>query len=232
MKRIASACKTHINRLSRPLSTTRMSNSPYNAKIKSVEALDQGKWIQTRKINWIDPAGKERVWEMAVRTTRTETTGLDAVSIFALLKKKGHPSDLVLVKQFRPPCEKVVIEMPAGLIDPNESVEATAERELIEETGYHGKTTSGSHNNITLFSDPGLTNANMALVTVDVDMEDPRNQNPQPQNDEGEFIEVFTLPINDLLKGLEDVCKKEGCVVDARLYHFAAGIDVAKRAFE
>lgn len=231
MKRIASACR-NLNRFSRTFSTTRMSNSPYDAKIKSVEALDQGKWIQTRKINWIDPAGKERVWEMAVRTTRTETTGLDAVSIFALLKKKGQPSDLVLVKQFRPPCEKVVIEMPAGLIDPNESVESTAERELIEETGYHGKTRSSSHDSITLFSDPGLTNANMALVTVDVDMEDPRNQNPQAQTEDGEFIDVFTLPIDNLLRGLEEVCQKEGCVVDARLYHFAAGLDVAKRAFQ
>ena len=33
---------------------------------------------------------------------------------------------IVLVKQFRPPTEQVVIELPAGLIDPNESIESTA----------------------------------------------------------------------------------------------------------
>lgn len=211
----------------RGISCTIMSLSPYKSRIELTESLEQGKWIQTKKINYIDPAGRNRAWEMAVRTTRTETTGIDAVSILAFLKKAGKPKEVVLVKQFRPPCEKVIVELPAGLIDPKESVESTAERELIEETGYHGKTSSSSHNKLTLFSDPGLTNANMALVTVDVDMEDPRNQNPQPQLEDGEFIEVFTLPVLGLLDGLVEVCNREGCQVDARLYHLAQGLELA-----
>lgn len=200
----------------------RMSQSPYNAHVDSVEPLDQGKWIQTKKINYTDPAGRKRVWEMAVRTTRTETTGIDAVSILAILHKEKP--EVVFVKQFRPPAGKVVIELPAGLIDPKELVESTAERELSEETGYHGKFRSSSHTDLELVSDPGLANANMALVTVDVDMADPRNQNPQPHTEDGEFIDVFTLPLDNLLQGLKDVCSKEGCAVDAKLYHLAAGL--------
>lgn len=42
----------------------------------------------------------------------------------------------MLQKQFRPPLDKVVIEIPAGLIDEGETAEQAAIRELKEETGY------------------------------------------------------------------------------------------------
>lgn len=206
-----------------------MSHSPHNAHVDSIENLDQGNWIQTRKINYTDPAGRARVWEMAVRTTRTETTGLDAVSILGLLRDDRSPKKVVLVKQFRPPCSSVVIELPAGLIDPNELVESTAVRELLEETGYHGTFVLLNHTDLTIYSDPGLTNANMALVTVDIDLAHENNQNPQPQLEDGEFIEVFTLPLSELLDGLVKVCQEQDCVVDARLYHLAVGLKLASQ---
>ncbi|EGV65146.1 ADP-ribose diphosphatase [Yamadazyma tenuis] len=201
--------------------------SPYKAQLVSVEDISQGKWIQTRQINYKDPNGQDRVWEMAVRTTRTETTNTDAVSILALLKHPQKPTEIVFTKQFRPPTGKVVIELPAGLIDPKESVESTAIRELIEETGYHGKVLSSTLDQVELFSDPGLTNANMAFTTMEVDLTQPENINPQPELEPGEFIETFTLPLTNLLDELLDVCKKEGCVIDARLYHYAAGLKMA-----
>ena len=43
---------------------------------------------------------------------------------------------LVLVRQFRYPVGQVLLEFPAGKIDPGESVLACAQRELVEETGY------------------------------------------------------------------------------------------------
>lgn len=201
--------------------------SPYKAQIVSTEELQQGNWIQTKKINYKDPNGAPRVWEMAVRTTRTATTNIDAVSIVTILKNLKNPSEpkrVVLVKQFRPPTGKVMIELPAGLIDPNETIESTAVRELIEETGYHGTFRKQS---VDVFSDPGLTNANMVLAYVDVDLADERNIDPEPQLEEGEFIETFTLPLNTLLSDLELLMKKEGCSVDARLYHLAVGLQLA-----
>lgn len=203
--------------------------SPYKAQLTSVEPLEQGKWIQTRKINYQDPTGAARVWEMAVRTTRTATTNTDAVSILACLKSPQKPTEIVLTKQFRPPTGKVVIELPAGLIDPKESIESTAVRELIEETGYHGKFVRLSITESELYADPGLTNANMALAFVDVDLTEEKNKNPVPELEDGEFIETFTLPLPNLLDDLLEVCKKEGCVLDSRLYHYAAGLKMAQQ---
>ena len=44
--------------------------------------------------------------------------------------------DLLLVEQFRKPCEMVSLELPAGKLDAGEAPEVCAERELREETGY------------------------------------------------------------------------------------------------
>jgi 8-oxo-dGTP pyrophosphatase MutT (NUDIX family) len=51
---------------------------------------------------------------------------------------------VILQKQYRPPVEKVTIEVPAGLIDAGETAEQAAVRELKEETGYVGVATESS----------------------------------------------------------------------------------------
>jgi ADP-ribose pyrophosphatase len=54
-----------------------------------------------------------------------------------ILHKTTGP-ELLLQKQFRPPIGKIVIEIPAGLIDEGETPEECAVRELQEETGFIG----------------------------------------------------------------------------------------------
>lgn len=46
---------------------------------------------------------------------------------------------ILLIKQFRLPAEKELWELPAGRLDPGESVLQAAKRELREETGYRAK---------------------------------------------------------------------------------------------
>jgi ADP-ribose pyrophosphatase len=43
---------------------------------------------------------------------------------------------IVLVRQYRPAVERVTLEIPSGLLDPGETPEVAAIRELREETGY------------------------------------------------------------------------------------------------
>lgn len=56
-------------------------------------------------------------------------------------------------KQFRPPIGKITIEVPAGLVDANESAEECALRELYEETGYRGEISETQKSPI-MFNDP------------------------------------------------------------------------------
>ncbi len=57
-----------------------------------------------------------------------------AVAIFAITPD----SQVVLTRQYRPGPEKILIELPGGYIDANETPEQAALRELKEETGYEG----------------------------------------------------------------------------------------------
>lgn len=50
----------------------------------------------------------------------------------------------MLQKQYRPPANQIMIEVPAGLVDEGETAEQSAVRELKEETGYVGKVTESS----------------------------------------------------------------------------------------
>jgi 8-oxo-dGTP pyrophosphatase MutT (NUDIX family) len=59
-----------------------------------------------------------------------------AVGVVPLLFEDGVPT-VVLVRQYRGPLDRYVLEIPAGMRDvTDEPPETTAERELIEEAGY------------------------------------------------------------------------------------------------
>ena len=68
-----------------------------------------------------------------VRITLIKHPG--AVIIAPFLNK----DTVVMMRQFRPALKKYIYELPAGTLDPNESLATCAHRELLEETGLKAK---------------------------------------------------------------------------------------------
>ncbi|XP_019399247.1 PREDICTED: ADP-sugar pyrophosphatase isoform X1 [Crocodylus porosus] len=185
------------------------------------EVITERKWVKLEETTYVDRLGKTRIWECIKRTTRKEGMPADGVAVIAVLQRTLHYDCIVLVKQFRPPMGGYCLEFPAGLIDENESPESAALRELEEETGFKGEVTECSP---VLCLDPGLTNCTTYLVNVAINGDDPQNTRPKQKPEEGEFVEVVSLPKNDLLQRIEELNAEENIVVDARLYSYALAL--------
>ncbi|KAL8283748.1 hypothetical protein RQP46_005543 [Phenoliferia psychrophenolica] len=200
------------------------------AKVNAATDLPKGRWIGLKELDWTDQDGKNRKWEVAGRKT-TAAGGVDAVAIVAMLKHPSRPLSIPIILQYRPPVAAICVELPAGLIDKAETAEQAGLRELREETGYGGPEFEGRIKVIQTGgvtpSDPGMSTANMQLCTIEVELKEGEGD-PVPHLDEGEHIEVRVTPLVDLYAHLQ-AYEKLGYIVDARLHHYAAGIEIAKR---
>lgn len=195
------------------------------AKITSQAPLDNkdAKFINLEKLTYISPVGEPGVWEIARRTTRPKESLIDAVIIVPMLRFPNGDKKLVFVRQYRPPTGGVCVELPAGLVDPHDTVEGCALRELKEETGYTGVVRKKSG---VVWSDPGLSDASSCFVWIDVDMSLETNQNPVPKWMDNEVIEVVSVHIGDI----EETMKKwmdQGYLIDAKIEAFILGMSIA-----
>ncbi|KAI0688739.1 NUDIX hydrolase domain-like protein [Cytidiella melzeri] len=196
---------------------------PYPRILSSKDlAPSDAKWVTLKKILWSDPNGKERVWESAERTTRG-SSGIDAVAVLAILRSEtgAFPTSTVIIEQYRPPVDGFVV----GLIDEGETAEQAAIRELEEETGY--KAHKIIESSPVIVADPGMTNANMKLVVVDVLFPDKLEVYDQ-KLDSGEFITRRVVELSKLSEEFKQY-EHKGFTVDAKLAHFAHGYDTANK---
>ena len=86
-------------------------------------------------------------WWMTLRVDRVRLPGGHTLDEFhvaeypdwacALALTDG--GEAVLVEQYRYAVDRVALELPAGVVDPGESPEAAARRELLEETGFEAR---------------------------------------------------------------------------------------------
>ena len=109
---------------------------------------------------------------------------------------------VVLERQYRHPLGRVMIEFPAGKLDAGEASLACAQRELLEETGYQARE----------WAYAGQLHPVIAYSNEFIDLWFARGLSAGAQQlDEGEFVQVFSATLDELLEG----CRR-GLVTDAK----------------
>jgi ADP-ribose pyrophosphatase len=97
-------------------------------RILCERVLHEQTWTLLKEKSYLDTRGRRGRWTYIERRERRK-----AAVIVATTERSGS---LILIEQFRIPFEAEIFEFPAGLIDPGETPEQAARRELAEETGY------------------------------------------------------------------------------------------------
>ncbi|MDA8238806.1 MAG: NUDIX hydrolase [Nitrospiraceae bacterium] len=174
------------------------------------KTLWEGKFLRAVLVRYIDGSGvTERDWEAI------ERVGCDGIVGIVPFTDEG---EVVMIRQFRPPINRHVVELPAGLCDPGEKPEDAARRELIEETGYsagelrfltEGPLSSGlSAELLTVYTATGLTFVGIG------------------GKDETEHIEVLKVPVERVASEMESM-REAGDYIDLKVYGL---VELARRS--
>ena len=177
--------------------------------VKYKEPIGEGNFIRIEKIFFTDELGRERVWEGCART--------NSCGAVIIVPHIVPDDEYILVRQFRPPAGKYVIEFPAGLIDCGESADVSAHRELYEETGYKGKI---SHIFAPGYSSPGMSGETATFVFMEIDGTEYLGTVPETHQEDSENIEVFRVKADKLYDFLQSAVES-GDGVDSKLWPFA-----------
>ena len=147
------------------------SSSLYNARI-----------FQLRSVLKQDAGGR-----------KASFVSLDSPDWVTVIPETGE-KDFLIVRQYRHGTENVSMEFPAGLIDPGETPQQAAARELLEETGY----TADSLIQIGCVSPNPAFMTNYTYTFLAKGLSRVSEQNL----DEHEILDVYKMPYKDVSESI------------------------------
>ena len=154
---------------------------PIEYKEKSKRLAYKGKRLQVEEIKYLN--GEQVIYREHVKAG-------EGVAILPITKK----NEVIMVQEPRTPINKIILALPAGMIEPNELPEDAAVRELEEETGYLA-------GNIKLLREyyPSVGYSNEKIkIYLATDL-----KKTQQHLDETEDINVIKLPLEEVIEMLD-----------------------------
>lgn len=155
----------------------------HSEKTVSTQRIHEGRIINLREDTVLLPSGRQAKREIV------EHKG--AVCVVPVLPD----GRIVMVRQYRKPAEAALLEVPAGGLEPNESPEECARRELMEECSYQAGTMTPLYQ---AFLAPGYSTELMYAFVAE-------NLTPgslDPDEDENVEVEIYSL--DELLPMIDD----------------------------
>ena len=114
------------------------------------------------------------------------------ITVPVLETQRGR--EFVMVRQWRHGAQDLSLEFPGGVFEKNEDALAAAARELREETGY----SAGKIEKLGEFNPNPAIMSNKVHFFIARDLSPPAKQ----ELDEDEYMEVESLPCEEVLKGM------------------------------
>ena len=153
-------------------------------KTLSSKKVFQGKVFWVTRDTVKEPGG--------VTATRDVIRHNGSVVILAVdVAKNPKDPGILLIRQYRHAAGKLLLELPAGRIEPGETLLAGGRRELIEETGYRAKKWSKL---VSYYASPGFLTESMSILLA----EGLTLGEATPEDDEK--IELHMTPRSEVLR--------------------------------
>ena len=182
--------------------------------------LHEGKFMSFECIDYMTPVGLKK-WECISRKSK-KLSGLDvdAVELVPIIyyPESKKPTSLVFISEFRVPVGVKVWQLAAGLIDPHETVESSAKRELKEETGYVAEKVV--HVTKRVAAAPAESDTYVQYVTLLINGDAEENKNPKQELEPSEDVQVSVVPLEELESFVMKRCEA-GETVEARFFCMA-----------
>jgi len=163
--------------------------------VKPLKLTGRGRTISSKtvyqgKVFWVtrdvveEPGG--------VKATRDVIRHNGSVVVLAVdTETNAKDPGILLIRQYRHAAGKLLLELPAGRIEPGEKLVPAAKRELIEETGYRAKRWS---KHATYYASPGFLTETMTILLA----EGLTLGEAAPEEDEK--IELHMTPLSEVMK--------------------------------